>query len=137
MAKARTPIEDGPVDDPQNAFPPVHLEVRISRINPNGYVRANASVTMNGCFGVRNIKVMDGNKGLYVAMPSYTVQSTGEWREHCFPVTKEFRQQLHNAVLDAFQQALVQSQESALQGQQPTYEPEQYEPGQAVNGMKM
>lgn len=124
MAKTKTHAENDLTTPSESTYPPMELDVRIHRINPSGYIRANASVTMNGCFGVKNIKVMDSSKGIYVSMPSYTVQSTGEWREHCFPVTKEFREQLHTAVLDAYHQALTQSHESSLQGQpQPEYVP--------------
>lgn len=124
MAKTKTQENTTQAATPETTYPPMHLDVRINRINPTGYVRANASVTLNGCFGVKNIKIMDGSKGIYVAMPSYTVQSSGEWREHCFPVTKEFREQLHSEVLDAYHQALNMSHESAMQGApQPEYEP--------------
>ena len=112
------------VSQPEVAYSPMQLDVRIHRIQPTGHVRATASMTMNGCFAVRNIKVMDGSKGIYVAMPSYAVQSSGEYKEHCFPVTKEFREQIHGAVLNAYHQTLSVSHESALQNQpQPDNEP--------------
>jgi len=94
---------------------PIDLDVRINSIvPPNGdnKLRATGSVSMNGCFAVRGVKVFDGPKGLFVNMPSYKA-ANGEYRDFCHPVTKEFREQLNNAVLDAYKQASVQGQSRA------------------------
>lgn len=53
---------------------------------------------------------MESSKGLFVSMPSYRA-GNGEYKDICFPVTKEARQEFDNAVLDAYQQALTQSQQ--------------------------
>ncbi len=45
-------------------------------------------------------------------MPSYKA-GNGEYKDICFPVTKEFREQLHSAVLTAYQQAITQNQAAA------------------------
>jgi len=90
-------------------FLPMKVDVKISSIRPEGNLRAIASVNLNDCFAIRNVKVMDSTKGLFVAMPSYKA-GNGEYKDICFPVTKEFREQLNNAVFDAYQQALTQSQ---------------------------
>ena len=93
---------------------PIDLDVRINSIMPNGSgkLRATGSVNMNGCFAVKGIKIYEGTNGLFVNMPSYKT-SNGEYREHCHPVTKEFREQLNTAVLDAYKQAVTQSQKPA------------------------
>jgi stage V sporulation protein G len=85
---------------------PIGLDVRINSIVPDngGKLRATASVGMNGCFAVRGVKVYDGPKGLFVNMPSYKARN-GEFKDYCHPVTKGFREQLNNAVLDAYRQA--------------------------------
>lgn len=88
---------------------PMKVDVKISSIRPEGNIRAYASINLNDCFAIRNVKVMDSTKGLFVAMPSYKA-SSGEYKDICFPVTKEFREQLNNAVIDAYHQALTQSQ---------------------------
>lgn len=88
---------------------PMKVDVKISSIRPEGSIRAYASVNLNDCFAIRNVKVMDSTKGLFIAMPSYKA-GTGEYKDICFPVTKEFREQLNRAVIDAYQQALTQSQ---------------------------
>lgn len=85
------------------------VDVKISSIRPEGNIRAYASINLNDCFAIRNVKVMDSTKGLFVAMPSYKA-GNGEYKDICFPVTKEFREQMNNAVIDAYHQALTQSQ---------------------------
>lgn len=97
------------------------LEVKINSMYPpgaSGGIRAYASVTVDGCLGIRGLKVVEGGRdGLFVSMPSRKTENG--YKEICFPVTKEFREQLHKAVLDGYQQAVtmnqapVQAQESA------------------------
>lgn len=116
---------------------PTQVDVKISSIRPEGSVRAIASVNLNNCFAIRNVKVVDSSKGLFVAMPSYRA-GNGEYKDICFPVTKEFREQLNNAVLDAYKQALTQSQDQNQQEEAdtPPFEqaPEQ-SPGMQMRGM--
>ncbi len=88
---------------------PMKVDVKIGSIRPSGNIRATASVNLNDCFAIRNVKVMDSSKGLFVAMPSYK-GGNGEYKDICFPVTKEFRQQLNDAVIEAYHQAMSMSQ---------------------------
>lgn len=106
QAAAKTPQESahtaagGPM--------PMKVDVKIGSIRPEGNIRAYASINLNDCFAIRNVRVVDSSKGLFVAMPSY--RAGNEYKDICFPVTKEFREQLNNAVIDAYHQALTQSQ---------------------------
>jgi len=93
---------------------PMKVDVKIGSIRPEGAVRAIASVNLNNCFAIRNVKVMEGSNGLFAAMPSYKA-GNGEYRDICFPITKEFRQQFNDAVVNAYQQALVQSQHKGME----------------------
>ncbi|WP_283608489.1 SpoVG family protein [Faecalispora anaeroviscerum] len=92
---------------------PMKVDVKIGSIRPEGSVRAIASVNLNNCFAIRNVKVVDSSKGPFVAMPSYKA-GNGEYKDICFPVTAAFRQQLNTAVLDAYHQALTQSPKAAV-----------------------
>lgn len=85
------------------------IDVKIGAIHPDGNVKAYASVNLNDCFAIRNVKIVDSTKGLFIAMPSYKA-GNGEYKDICFPVTKEFREQLSEAVINAYQQALIQNQ---------------------------
>lgn len=95
---------------PSSASPreqlPTQVDVKIHSLRTSGPVLANASVNLNGCFAIRGVKVVSSESGPFVSMPSY--QSGGEYKDICFPCTKEFHQQFHQAVLDAYQQALTQ-----------------------------
>lgn len=106
---------------------PMKIDVKIGSIRPDGNVRAYASVNLNDCFAIRNVKIVDSTKGLFIAMPSYKA-GNGEYKDICLPVTKEFREQLNQAVVDAYQQALTQSQTQGRQLMEQASQPEQ-QPG--------
>ena len=82
------------------------IDMKVHSLEQEGKCLAKLSATLDGCFAVRGVKIMDGPKGPFVSMPSY--KSGGEYRDICFPCTKEFHQQFHQAVLDSYQQSLVQ-----------------------------
>lgn len=89
----------------------MNFDVRINRLTPgDSNVKAVASATFDNCFAVRNIKIMEGSKGLFVSMPSYKAQD-GSYHDICFPTTAEFRQTLNDAVANAYKQAIAQLQE--------------------------
>ncbi|WP_283673325.1 MULTISPECIES: SpoVG family protein [Clostridia] len=112
---------------------PMKIDVKIGSIRPDGNVRAYASVNLNDCFAIRNVKIVDSTKGLFIAMPSYKA-GNGEYKDICFPVTKEFREQLNQAVVDAYQQALTQSQTQGRQLMEQASQPEQ-QPGMQMAGL--
>lgn len=94
---------------PQREPVPLEMDVRIHSINTSGNVLANASVTLGGCFAVRNLRIVGSEKGPFVSMPSYKTQNG--YKDVCFPCTKEFRQQFQDAVLSAYRQELAQLHE--------------------------
>ena len=81
-----------------NAATPMELEVRIYPYRGEGPTVATASVTLNNCFAIRDVRIMESKNGLFVSMPSRKVQ--GEYRDVCFPCTKEFKQQFDRQVLE-------------------------------------
>ena len=116
---------------------PMKVDVKIGSIRPEGSIKAMASVNLNGCFAIRNVKVVDSSKGLFVAMPSYKA-GNGEYKDICFPVTKEFREQLNQAVIGAYNQALAQSQNAAPhqgEGQNAAPQQEASQPAMQMGGM--
>lgn len=89
------------------------IDVRINSLTPGeGNVKAIASVNLDDCFAVKNIRVIEGKNGLFVSMPSYK-GADGEYHDLCFPTTPEMRKQLNNAVSEAYKQAIVQLQEQS------------------------
>ena len=102
---------------PQSA--PMEMEVKIYTLNTSGNVLANASVTLNGCFAVRGVKVISSENGPFVSMPSY--KGRDGYKDICFPCTKEFHQQFNDAVVAAYRQELAQlpqRQQEALREQE-------------------
>ena len=101
---------------PAQEMPPMHLDVRVRPITPKGNLMGYASVNINGAFAVDSIKVVNGKNGLFVSMPSQK-GADGQYREICFPITKEFRQQLNEAIVAGYHQSLERMQTASTQGQ--------------------
>lgn len=87
--------------------------VRIYPVNGRGNTLANASVDINGVLAIRGIRVVQGKDGPFVSMPQRKVKD--EYQDICFATTKEFRQELHGAVLDAYQMQMDQAREQSAQ----------------------
>ncbi len=87
-------------------------DVKIHAVHVDGPVIADASVTYNGCFAIRGMKLVKGDDGPYVAMPGY--QSARGFVEVCTPNTPDVYEQLERAVLDAYRQKLAQMREQSL-----------------------
>lgn len=97
------------------------IDVRINKINTTGSVKATASVTLDECFGIRGVKVMEGKNGLFINMPSYKA-SNGQYKDICFPTTAEFRKELVDAVVEAYKLAIEQIQKQSTQFETPVYD---------------
>ena len=77
-------------------------DVRVFPIEDGKGILANVSVTLGGVFVVTGLKVIDGKKGAFVSMPQYKSRD-GEWKDSCFPITADFREELSDAVLEAYE----------------------------------
>lgn len=77
-------------------------------------IKANATVTIGGVFAVHGVRIINSKKGLFVSMPnrSYT-NKDGEtkYTDICHATTKEFREAINTAVLNAYEQALIEQEE--------------------------
>ena len=80
---------------------PLKLDVSVRVIEPVKNLMGFASVKFNDCFVVENLKIVQGSKGLFLGMPSQP-DGKGGYRDMAYPVTKEFREQLNTAVLQAY-----------------------------------
>ena len=63
-------------------------DVRIRKILPEGKMKAIVSVTLNNMFVIHNVKVVEGQNGLFVAMPS-TKTPNGEYRDIAHPINAD------------------------------------------------
>lgn len=78
-------------------------DVRLRKVNGEGRMKAIASITIDDEFVVHDVRIIDGNNGLFVAMPSRRSQD-GEFRDIAHPITARARQIIEDAVLAAYEQ---------------------------------
>jgi len=76
-------------------------DIRIKRVEGENKLKAYASVTFDNSFVVHNIKVIEGNSGLFIAMPSRKTRS-GEMKDVAHPINTEFREKMQNAILEKY-----------------------------------
>lgn len=79
-------------------------DVRLRRMVTDGKMKAVASVTLDGEFVIHDVKVVEGLKGLFVAMPSRKTPD-GEFRDVAHPITTQARERIQKAVLEVFHSA--------------------------------
>ena len=79
-------------------------DVRLRRVQTDGRMRAIASITLDNEFVVHDIRVIDGNEGLFVAMPSKRTPD-GEFRDIAHPINSSTRNKLQEAILAAYEQS--------------------------------
>ena len=79
-------------------------DVRLRRVNTEGRMRAIASITIDNEFVVHDIRVIDGNNGMFVAMPSKRTPD-GEFRDIAHPISSSTREKIQSAVLAEYERA--------------------------------
>ena len=84
-------------------------DVRIRRVEKEGKMKAVVSITIENEFVVHDIKVIEGEKGLFIAMPSRKA-SDGEYRDIAHPINAEFRTEIEEAVLAAYNEELANAE---------------------------
>lgn len=80
-------------------------EVNVSEVkNPKGNLRGFASVVFDDSFKVSNITIMENREGkMYISMPHYANSREEENKDICHPITKEFRQDLEDSIIQSFE----------------------------------
>ncbi|MDR3239839.1 MAG: septation regulator SpoVG [Clostridiales bacterium] len=81
-------------------------DVRVRKVNRESKMKAIVSVTFNNEFVIHDIKVIDGDKGLFIAMPSRKTID-GEFRDIAHPINSTTRDKLQQAVLEKYELALM------------------------------
>ncbi|NLM51294.1 MAG: septation regulator SpoVG [Firmicutes bacterium] len=76
-------------------------DVRIRKINNEGKMKAIVSITLDNQFVVHDVRIIDGNNGLFVAMPSKRTPD-GEFKDIAHPITSKTRELIQTAVLNAY-----------------------------------
>lgn len=85
-------------------------DIRVRVISKESKMRAVVSVTFDDAFVVHDIKVIESDKGLFIAMPSKRTPD-GEYRDIAHPIHSEMRSMLQDAILDSYQNALLELSE--------------------------
>lgn len=76
-------------------------DVRLRKVDNAGKLKAVVSVTFDDVFVVHDIKVVEGNEALFVAMPSIKT-SSGEFKDVAHPLNTELRNEISKAVLEKY-----------------------------------
>ena len=76
-------------------------DIRFRRLEPEGRLRALVSVTFDGVFAVHDIRLIEGEERLFLAMPSRRMPD-GRYRDIAHPVGPALREQMEQAVLAAY-----------------------------------
>ena len=77
-------------------------DVRIRKISAEGKMKAIVSVTIENQFVVHDIKVIEGQNGLFIAMPSRKTPD-GEFKDIAHPIDTQTREQIQKAILDEYE----------------------------------
>ena len=86
-------------------------DVRVRKIAKEGKMKAIVSVTLDDEFVVHDIKVIEGEKGLFIAMPSRKT-ADGEYRDIAHPINSETRQQMQDVILREYEKAIPTEEEA-------------------------
>lgn len=85
-------------------------DIRVRKINAEGRMKAVVSVTFDDAFVVHDIKVIEGQDKLFIAMPSRKTPE-GEFKDIAHPINAETRELLHDQILEKYQEALEEAPE--------------------------
>jgi stage V sporulation protein G len=77
-------------------------EVRAKRVNGDNRLVGIAAITIDECFVVHELRIIEGKNGLFVAMPSRKMPN-GEFKDVAHPINTETRSSIEKAVLEAFE----------------------------------
>ena len=82
-------------------------DVRVRKITKEGKMRAIVSITIDDEFVIHDIKVIEGEKGMFIAMPSKKA-TDGEYRDIAHPINSGTRENIQKIILEKYEQALLE-----------------------------
>lgn len=91
-------------------------DVRVRKMTKEGKMKAVVSITIDDEFVVHDIKVIEGEKGLFIAMPSRKA-ADGEYRDIAHPINSTTRDRIQTLILDKYQEVMneTDAQEEAAE----------------------
>ena len=85
-------------------------DVRVRKIEKEGKMKAIVSITIDNEFVVHDIKVIEGEKGFFIAMPSKKA-TDGEYRDIAHPINSGTRDSIQRVILEQYEKALKEPEE--------------------------
>ena len=73
-------------------------DVRLKKVDGHNRLKAIASVTIDDCFVIHELRIIEGDNGLFIAMPSRKLPE-GEFKDIAHPINAETREQLEKAII--------------------------------------
>lgn len=89
-------------------------DVRVRKVAKEGKMKAVVSITIDEEFVVHDIKVIEGEKGLFIAMPSRKA-TDGEYRDIAHPINSATRERIQSIILSKYEEAMVAEREAVLE----------------------
>lgn len=81
-------------------------DVRVRKVSKEGKMKAVVSITIDNDFVVHDIKVIEGDKGLFIAMPSRKA-GDGEYRDIAHPINSDTREMIQKIILEKYEIAAM------------------------------
>ena len=81
-------------------------DVRIRKVEKEGKMKAVVSITIDEEFVVHDIKILEGEKGLFIAMPSRKA-ADGEYRDIAHPINSDTRDRIQKLILEKYQETMA------------------------------
>ena len=88
-------------------------DVRVRKIEKEGKMKAIVSITIDNEFVVHDIKVIEGEKGLFIAMPSRKA-TDGEYRDIAHPINSGTSDMIQSVILDKYETTALETQQEEL-----------------------
>jgi len=85
-------------------------DVRVRKVSKEGKMKAVVSITIDNDFVVHDIKVIEGDKGLFIAMPSRKA-GDGEYRDIAHPINSDTREMIQRIILERYEVAALDTDE--------------------------
>ena len=85
-------------------------DVRVRKVTKEGKMKAVVSITIDNEFVVHDIKVIDGEKGLFIAMPSRKA-ADGEYRDIAHPINCDTRERIQREILEKYEEAALETEQ--------------------------
>ena len=89
-------------------------DVRVRKVAKEGKLKAVVTITIDEEFVVHDIKVIEGEKGLFIAMPSKK-SLDGEYRDIAHPINSGTRERIQTTILKKYEQSLAEEDEPAAE----------------------